>query len=56
MATPFPGLLHLTVDTYLIMQSIKQGGIKDFFFFFFFLILVFGVTRLGIELGDWQTL
>ena len=25
---PFPGLLHFTVDPYLIMQSVKQGRIK----------------------------
>ena len=24
----FPGLLHFTLDTYLIMLSVKQGGIK----------------------------
>ena len=27
-ATPFPGLLHFTLDLYLIMLSVKQGGIK----------------------------
>ena len=27
-ATPFPGLLHFTLDPYLIMLSVKQGGIK----------------------------
>ena len=27
-ATLFPGLLHFTLDTYLIMLSVKQGGIK----------------------------
>ena len=30
-ATPFPGLLHFTLDTYLIMLSVKQGGIKYHF-------------------------
>ena len=30
-ATPFTGLLHFTLDTYLIMLSAKQGGIKDHF-------------------------
>ena len=30
-ATPFPGLLHFTLDTYLILLSIKQGGIKYHF-------------------------
>ena len=29
--TPFPGLLHFTIDTYLILQSVKQGGIKYHF-------------------------
>ena len=27
-ATPFPELLHFTLDTYLIMLSVKQGVIK----------------------------
>ena len=27
----FPGLLHFTLDTYLILQSVKQGGIKNHF-------------------------
>ena len=27
----FPGLLHFTLDTYLIMLSVKQGGIKYHF-------------------------
>ena len=31
-ATPFPGLLHFTLDPYLIMLSVKQGGIKYHFF------------------------
>ena len=31
-ATPFPGLLHFTLDPYLILLSVKQGGIKYHFF------------------------
>ena len=27
-ATSFPGLFHFTLDAYLIMLSVKQGGIK----------------------------
>ena len=27
-ATPFPGLLHFTLDTYLILLTVNQGGIK----------------------------
>ena len=27
-ATPFPGLLHFTLNTYLILLSVKQGGIE----------------------------
>ena len=27
-ATPFPELLHFTLNTYLILLSVKQGGIK----------------------------
>ena len=30
--TPFPGLLHFTLDPFLIMLSVKQGGIKYHFF------------------------
>ena len=32
-ATPFPGLLHFTLDPYLIMLSVKHGGIKYHFFY-----------------------
>ena len=44
-ATTFPGLLHFTLDQYIIMLSVKQGGIKYFFFFFW----VFGKTQPRIE-------
>ena len=30
-ATPFQGLLYFTFDPYLIMLSVKQGGIKYHF-------------------------
>ena len=30
-ATPFPGLLHFTLEPYLIMLNVKQGGIKYHF-------------------------
>ena len=30
-ATPFPGLLHFTLDTYLILLSVKQGGTEYYF-------------------------
>ena len=30
-ATPFPGLLRFTLNTYLILLSVKQGGIKYHF-------------------------
>ena len=30
-ATPIPGVLYFTVDTYLIMLSVKQGSIKYHF-------------------------
>ena len=30
-ATPFPELLHFTLDAYLILLSVKQGGIKYHF-------------------------
>ena len=31
-ATPYPGLLHFTLDPYLMVLSAKQGGIKYPFF------------------------
>ena len=40
--TPFPGLLHFTLDPYLIMLCVKQGRIKYHFW-------IFGMTRPGIE-------
>ena len=42
-ATPFPRLLHFTLDPILIMLNVKQGGIKYHFF------LVFGMFQPGIE-------
>ena len=38
----FPGLLHCTPNTYLILLCVKQEGIKYHF-------KVFGMTRPGIE-------
>ena len=38
--THLPGLLHFTLDRHLLMQSFKQGGIKNHFW-------VFGMTRPG---------
>ena len=38
----FPGLSHFTLETYLIMPSVMQGGIKNNFW-------VFGMTRPEIE-------
>ena len=35
-ATPFPRLLHFILDLYLIMLSVKQGGIKDHFSSFWY--------------------
>ena len=35
-ATPFPGLLHFTLDSYLIVLSAKQGGIKYHFLSFWY--------------------
>ena len=40
--TPFPGLFHFTLDTYLIQLSVKQGVIK-----YHFKSLWYDVT------GDW---
>ena len=41
-ATHFPELIHFTLDPYLIMLGVKQGGIKNLF-------CVFAVTKPGIE-------
>ena len=41
-ATPFLWLLHFTLDPYLIMLSVKQGGIKYHFW-------IFGMNRPVIE-------
>ena len=42
--TPFPGLLHFTLETYLIMLRVKQGDIK-----YHFLSLWYDST------GDWTS-
>ena len=42
-ATHFPGFLLFTLDTYLILLSVKQGGIKYHF------LKIFGMTQPGIE-------
>ena len=50
----FPWIALLTLDLYLIMLCVKQGGIKYHFW-------VFGMTRLGIEsqvsqaIGEYST-
>ena len=41
-ATPLPGWLPFTLDPYLKMLSVKQGGIK-------YLFWIFGIIRPGIE-------
>ena len=52
-ATPFPGLLHLTIDPDLIVLSIMQGAIK----YHFFQSLVWLDLRLNTDLpGHWRTL
>ena len=40
-ATPFPGLFHFTLDIYLIILNVKEGGIKCHF------LNVFNMTRPG---------
>ena len=47
--TLFPGFLHFTLDPYLIMLSVKQGGIKYHFW-------VLGMTLPGIETRSRVTL
>ena len=51
--TLFPGLLHFNLDLYLIMLSVKQGGIK-----YHFLSIWYDLT-LGLKLSlpdHWRTL
>ena len=50
--TPFPGLLHFTLDTYIIILNIKPGGIK-----YHFLSLWYDDVGLNPGLlNHWQTL
>ena len=35
-ATPLPGLLHFTLDPYLIILNVKQGSIKYYFLIFWY--------------------
>ena len=44
-ATPFPGLLNFTLDPYLIMLSVKQGGIKYHLLSLWYVHYVNGTTR-----------
>ena len=58
-ATPLPGLLHFTLDPYLIMLSVKQGDINYPFFFFYFFYYYYIWLNLGLNpglLNHWQTL
>ena len=51
-ATPFPGLLHFTLDMYLIMLIVKQDGIK----YHFFKSLVWRDLGLNLSvLSHWRT-
>ena len=62
-ATPVPGLFHFTLDTYIIMMSVKLGGIKYLFFFFFFFFFFFSVwydstwdwTSVSRTIGEYTT-
>ena len=45
-ATSFPGLHHFTLDMYLIMLSVKQGGVKNHF-----LSLWYDSTRVSRAIG-----
>ena len=35
-ATPFSGILHFTLDPYLIMLGVKQGGIRYHFLYLWY--------------------
>ena len=50
---PFQGLLHFTLDTYLIMQNVEQRGIK--YHFFESLVRLDLGSNAGLP-GHWQTL
>ena len=39
-ATPLPGLFHFTIDPYLIMLIVKQGGIKYHFCLWYIYIYI----------------
>ena len=52
-ATPFPGLLHFTLDSYLIMLCVKQGGIKYHFLSFWY-DLTWDWTQISWAIGKYS--
>ena len=50
-ATPFPELLHFTLDTYLILLRVKQGGIKYHFKSIWY-DAIWDWTQLSQTIGD----
>ena len=51
-ATPFPGLLHFTLDTYFILLTVKQGGIKYHFKSFWYDVTS-DWTPVSRTIGEW---
>ena len=50
---PFPGLLHFTLDTYLIMLSVKQRGIKYHFLKSLWYDSTWDWTPVSQTIGEW---
>ena len=49
-ATPFPGLPHFTLDLYLMILSVKQGGIKYHFLSLWY-DLTWDRTQVSLAIG-----
>ena len=52
--TPFPGLLHFTLDTYFILLSVKQGGIKYHLKIFWY-DAIWDWTKVSQTIGEHST-
>ena len=53
--TPFPGLLHFTLDHYFIMLSVKQGSIKYYFFLSLWYDSTWDWTPISQTIGEHST-
>ena len=52
--TTFPGLLHFTLDTYLLLLSVKQGYIKYHFKSFWY-DAIWDWTQVSRTIGEHST-